>query len=232
MAANDQHEERDHYRVLGVGRHVGGDRIREAYRDLAWRLHPDRHEPGAGDEPSPAERRVAERRIREVNEAFRVLGEPARRRAYDQTRLASAHSGGGPAGRSATATARPRHRQAEGSGGASRRTTIDLPDDDGDLVPVVGDGVHGLLFSRVVPLMMAGLLFAIVIFSAFAGGGIDDADGVGDATSPPAGCVLGNTLVSCDKPHDGQIVGTADGDQQCPAGSTLRRLATDYCVES
>ncbi|MBL0204094.1 MAG: J domain-containing protein [Candidatus Microthrix sp.] len=72
--------ERDWYRVLGVDRQAGGDTIRVAYRELAWRLHPDRQQsPAAAGGLSHAEQRVAERRMREVNEAFRVLGEPARR---------------------------------------------------------------------------------------------------------------------------------------------------------
>ncbi|MCB1027485.1 MAG: J domain-containing protein [Microthrixaceae bacterium] len=222
--------ERDHYRVLGVDRAATGTRIREAYRDLAWRLHPDRHDAVAGDEPSPAERRVAERRIREVNEAFRVLGEPARRRAYDHARQERPPPASGGADRGPAAR---RKRPDGGPGPGGRREVAPRHDAPDDLVPVAGDGVHGVLFSRVVPLMMGALLLAIVVFSAFAGGGIDDSGDTGNGTSPGvAGCVLGNTLVSCDKPNDGRIVGLADGDDDCPAGSRLVSLAAEYCVES
>ena len=91
---------------------------------------------------------------------------------------------------------------------------------------VAGDGVHGLLFSRLVPAMVALLLLGIVVFSAFAGGGIKD------PSSANPGCVLGNTLVDCAKPNDGRIVGLADGAHRCPEGSELVKLAVEYCVES
>lgn len=215
MAVGHGAKERDWYRVLGVGRHDGGDRIREAYRDLAWRLHPDRHataDPVGG--ASDAERRVSERRMREVNEAFRVLGEPARRRAYDHERFGSGTSGTGRTGRTGQAE-RP------------RRTAVEAPvESDDDWIPVAGDGVHGILFSRLVPLMMAALLVGIVVFSAFAGGNVD-----GSSADDP-GCVLGNTLVGCDQPNDGRIVGLADSDHRCPDGGRLVKLASEYCVES
>lgn len=55
--------------------------MRRAYLDLARRLHPDRWS-GA-----PAgERADAERRMQEVNEAWRVLGNAGRRLAYDAAR--------------------------------------------------------------------------------------------------------------------------------------------------
>ncbi len=62
-----------HYDVLGVSPDASGDVIRGAYRDLARRHHPDRagdvgHRPGA---------------MSEINEAYRVLNDPARRAVYD-----------------------------------------------------------------------------------------------------------------------------------------------------
>ena len=231
MATNHSAGERDWYRVLGVDRRSGGDTIRVAYRELAWRLHPDRQQsPGAAGGLSDAEQRVAERRMREVNEAFRVLGEPARRRAYDQVRFGtetSQRSGRSATGGRADDSGRP--------GGASgrvrteppRRTVVEVPDDHDDgLVEVAGDGVHGLLFSRLLPGIVAVLLLGIVVFSAFAGGGIKD------PSSESPGCVLGNTLVDCAKPNDGRIVGLADGAHRCPDGSQLVKLAVEYCVES
>jgi molecular chaperone DnaJ len=52
------------------------DEIRDAYRDLARRHHPDRAVAG-GQEPSDAMSRV--------NEAYRVLSEPGRRALYDRS---------------------------------------------------------------------------------------------------------------------------------------------------
>jgi hypothetical protein len=221
MATNHSAGERDWYRVLGVDRRAGGDTIRVAYRELAWRLHPDRQQsPGPAGGLSDAEQRVAERRMREVNEAFRVLGEPARRRAYDQVRFGtqtSQRSGRSTSGGAASGVHAER----------PRRSVVDVPDDHDDgLVEVAGDGVHGLLFSRLVPAMVAVLLLGIVVFSAFAGGGIKD------SSSDNPGCVLGNTLVDCVKPNDGRIVGLADGAHRCPAGARLVTLAAEYCVKS
>ena len=114
--------ERDWYRVLGVDRQAGGDSIRVAYRELAWRLHPDRQEtPGASGGLSDAERRVAERRMREVNEAFRVLGEPARRRAYDHARFGTDSSErSGRAASSSTASGGTRPSSGGRTGGSGR----------------------------------------------------------------------------------------------------------------
>ena len=55
------------------------DEIRRAHRQLARVLHPDRL---AGS--SPAERALAERRMREVNAAWTTLSDPARRADYDR----------------------------------------------------------------------------------------------------------------------------------------------------
>jgi hypothetical protein len=60
-----------HYDVLGVSATASAADIRHAYLDLARRHHPDRE----GGDPD---------RMRLANEAWAVLGDPARRRAYDQ----------------------------------------------------------------------------------------------------------------------------------------------------
>jgi hypothetical protein len=62
--------ERGHYATLGVRPDATAAEIREAYRSLARRYHPD-HEPGAAAT------------MARINEAYRVLGEPARRAVYD-----------------------------------------------------------------------------------------------------------------------------------------------------
>ena len=70
-----------HYETLGVAEGAAPDDVRRAYLDLARRLHPDRW-----SDASPDERAHAERRMQEINEAWRVLGNPGRRLAYDTTR--------------------------------------------------------------------------------------------------------------------------------------------------
>lgn len=62
------------YEVLGLDRRCSQDQIRDAYRLLAKRYHPDLNQGAA----------AAARRTRELNDAYETLGEPARRRAYDR----------------------------------------------------------------------------------------------------------------------------------------------------
>ncbi|QYG93347.1 J domain-containing protein [Iamia sp. SCSIO 61187] len=69
-----------HYETLGIPTGADPAEIRRAYVALARRFHPDAH---AGR--SPAEREHADRRMRDVNEAWSALSDPARRRAYDAT---------------------------------------------------------------------------------------------------------------------------------------------------
>lgn len=67
-----------HYEVLGVAPGAPAAEVRRAYLRLARTHHPDRHAEATADE-----RAAAEQRMRSANEAWAVLGDPARRRAYD-----------------------------------------------------------------------------------------------------------------------------------------------------
>jgi DnaJ-class molecular chaperone len=64
----------DHYAVLGLNTRCTGGEIRAAYRRLAKRHHPDIN---AASCESAA-------RTRELNAAHEILGDPAKRRAYDR----------------------------------------------------------------------------------------------------------------------------------------------------
>ena len=77
-----------HYEILEVADGAPPEEVRRAYLDLARRLHPDRWV-----DASPAQRAEAERRMQEVNEAWRVLGNAGRRIAYDQDRTAPPRPG-------------------------------------------------------------------------------------------------------------------------------------------
>jgi curved DNA-binding protein CbpA len=68
-----------HYDVLGASRDADAEQLRRAFVALARRYHPDRH---IGADATT--RRDAERRMREITEAWAVLGDPERRRRYDQ----------------------------------------------------------------------------------------------------------------------------------------------------
>jgi len=73
---------RDHYAILGVPTGAPRDEVRAAYLKLARLLHPDRYQ-SAG----PPERALADRRMREVNAAWEVLGDPGRRARFDRERV-------------------------------------------------------------------------------------------------------------------------------------------------
>src|SRR2546425_6782027 len=64
---------RDYYEVLGVGRNATAEELKRAYRKLALQYHPDRNN---GDPQ-------AEARFKEVNEAYEVLSDQAKRQRYD-----------------------------------------------------------------------------------------------------------------------------------------------------
>ena len=90
----------DPYAVLGVTRDATDGEIRATYHRRAALLHPDRHQ-GAPPEVVAE----AERAMRALNDAWAVLGDPDRRRAFD---LGTRRPAGGD--RAATA---PRDRDAD-----------------------------------------------------------------------------------------------------------------------
>ena len=66
----------DYYRTLGVTRDASDEEIKKAYRKLVMQYHPDRN-------PGDA---TAEARIRELNEAYDVIGDPDKRKTFERLR--------------------------------------------------------------------------------------------------------------------------------------------------
>lgn len=65
---------KDYYKILGVEKSASQDKIKKAYRKLAHQYHPDKN-PG---------NREAEEKFKAVSEAHEVLGDPEKRKKYDQ----------------------------------------------------------------------------------------------------------------------------------------------------
>ncbi len=67
-------EFKDYYAALGVARDATPDTIKAAFRKLARKYHPD----------VAKEKQTAEAKFKEINEAYEVLGDPEKRRKYDE----------------------------------------------------------------------------------------------------------------------------------------------------
>ncbi|ACB74418.1 DnaJ C-terminal domain-containing protein [Opitutus terrae] len=65
---------KDYYAVLGVARDASEADIKKAFRNLARKYHPD----------IAKDKRTAEEKFKEINEAYEVLGDPAKRKRYDE----------------------------------------------------------------------------------------------------------------------------------------------------
>jgi curved DNA-binding protein len=66
---------KDYYGVLSVPRNASDGEIKKAYRKLAMQYHPDRN---------PGKEEWANEKFKEINEAYTVLGDPQKRKQFDQ----------------------------------------------------------------------------------------------------------------------------------------------------
>ena len=76
MAPQREWFEKDYYRILGVSEDASQKEIKNAYRKLSRKYHPDAN-PG---DPT------AEERFKEISAAYDVIGDPERRKEYDEVR--------------------------------------------------------------------------------------------------------------------------------------------------
>jgi len=79
----------DYYDILGVSKSASADEIKKAYRKQALEWHPDRHKD---------DKEAAEKKFKEINEAYQVLSDPQKRAAFDQYGQAAFTPGGAPGG--------------------------------------------------------------------------------------------------------------------------------------
>jgi molecular chaperone DnaJ len=64
----------NYYEILGVPREASDEDIKKAYRKLVFEHHPDRN----------PHRKDADERIREINVAYEIVGDPEKRKTYDR----------------------------------------------------------------------------------------------------------------------------------------------------
>ncbi|MGA7241518.1 MAG: molecular chaperone DnaJ [Bryobacteraceae bacterium] len=79
---------RDYYEILGIGREAGDQEIKQAYRKLALKYHPDRNPDDPGAEDS----------FKEASEAYSILSDGQKRAAYDRYGHAGLQGSGGGGG--------------------------------------------------------------------------------------------------------------------------------------
>jgi hypothetical protein len=178
------------YDVLGATPSASVEALHAAYRERARALHPDLQ----GDR-SADQRRAAEDAMRELNAAWDVLSDPARREDYDRS------------------LAPPTVPQPP--------VVVQRTDEQEADIAFDTPGVARL--ARAIPLVvLLAVLAAIFVFTAFAANGPDEpaADRtdavVGDCVRVQGGHVA--EIVACGVSNDGEVVHVIGRDQPCPNG--------------
>lgn len=204
-----------HYQRLGVAPSASLEEIRAGYRALARRLHPD-HQSTA----TVAEQALAERRMREINEAWQTLRDPVSRHRYDETLRAS----------------RPvsqRNVEARPAAGARAGDDDDLLDVVGDVGLVQAQIIRGLPWA--VLLVVFGLIFVFTAYATANRTSDPPATSRAPATVAAGSCLQirsGSTppatsVVPCRGPNDGRLIARVTEASRCPPGTERRRLSRD-----
>lgn len=81
---------RDYYEILGISRDATPDQIKDAYKNLARKYHPDMNQ--------DKDKKAAEEKFKEISEAYEVLIDPQKKQLYDQYGHQGVDSQFGPGG--------------------------------------------------------------------------------------------------------------------------------------
>lgn len=115
---------KDYYSILGLSKQASQEEIKQAFRKLAHKYHPDK---SSGDEA----------KFKEINEAYQVLGDEHKRKQYDQFGAADGPQGFGGSGFGGMRW-EDIMRQAQAQGGGVQFDMGDLGDIFGDMFGVGG----------------------------------------------------------------------------------------------
>src|SRR3990170_4056274 len=111
----------DYYDILGVSKGASADEIKKAYRKQALEWHPDKHQGG--------DKEAAEKRFKEINEAYQILSDREKRSAYDQFGHSAFAPGGGFGGQAGYGQSPFTHTYtARGGDGGNPFASFDLGD--------------------------------------------------------------------------------------------------------
>lgn len=127
---------RDYYEVLGIGRNADAAQIKKAYRKLAKKYHPDTNQGNA----------EAEKKFKEVTEAYDVLSDEKKKKMYDQFGHTAFEQGGTSGyenyGGFGENSARTKHFWRTGNGGGYQEYHFEGDMDD-MFRDLFGDMFHG-----------------------------------------------------------------------------------------
>ena len=207
---------RTHYEVLGVSRNATNVELRRAHRDLARLLHPDHL---ATVRLSAEDRALADRRIREVNEAWRVLGDPTRRTRYDRTLgddTVAVPWSPFPPGTPGEPDDWDRPAARVASNVHNEKVRV-IERDESPPRPF-----HGGVLVALGLFVLVGVLLVVLLAGQGDGGVAPPAASTGACVQVEEGPT--SRVVRCSAPNDGRIVAFTPDPAGCPAGAEARRL--------